>query len=95
MAKYRVMYWQEIPSVVEARAGREKAKVQLSQPFQELIDLIAMRRKLDGSDDYLKHWNKGEWQARAGTADEVAAMVGAEIEADFDRIKTAAMGITK
>jgi len=95
MAKYRVMYWQEIPSVVEAREGREKAKIQLSQRFQELIDLSAMRRKLDGSDEYLKHWNRGEWQTRAGTVEEVAAMVGAEIEADFESIKTAAIGKTK
>jgi len=94
MAKYRVMYWQEIPSVVEAREGREKAKVQLNQRFQELIDLIAMRRKLDGSDEYLECWNRGEWQIRAGTAEEVAAVVGAEIEADFENIKIAAMGIT-
>jgi len=91
MAKYRIMYWQEIPSVVEARAGREKAKCQLSQRFQELIDLIAMRRKLDGSDEYLLQWNKAEWQNRDGTAENVVNLVAAEIEADYETIKTAAL----
>lgn len=91
MAKYRVMYWQEIPSVVEAREGREKAKSQLSLRFQELIDLIAMRRKLDGADDYLEHWNKGGWQDQDGSAAEVVDSVARDIEAQYDAIKSAAL----
>jgi len=91
MAKYRIMYWQEIPSVVEAREGRKKAKNQLSLRFQELIDLIAMRRKLDGADEYLQHWNKAEWQLREGTAENVARLVAEEIEAEYETIKAAAL----
>ena len=91
MAKYRIMYWQEIPSVVEAREGRQKAKNQLSLRFQELIDLIAMRRKLDGADEYLQHWNKAEWQSREGTAEDVVKLVSEEIEAEYETIKTAAL----
>jgi len=91
MAKYRIMYWQEIPSVVEAREGREKAKKQLSLRFQELIDLIAMRRKLDSADEYLLHWSKGDWQERGGSAAEVVDLIAGEIEADYDAIKSAAL----
>ena len=91
MAKYRITYWQEIPSVVEARAGREKAKSQLGQPFQELIDLVAMRRKLDGADEYLLHWRKGDWQVREGSAEDIVRQVAAEIEAEFEAIKAAAL----
>jgi cvfA/B/C family virulence factor len=91
MAKYRIMYWQEIPSVVEAREGREKAKRELSQRFQELIDLVAMRRKLDGSDEYLLHWSKGEWQTHAGTAENVVNLIADEIEAEYEATKTAAL----
>ncbi len=94
MAKYSIMYWQEIPSLVEARAGRDKAKRQLSERFQELIDMAAMRRKLDGSDDYLLHWRKGDWQERDGSADQVVSAVGAEIEAEFESIKKAVLDIT-
>jgi len=95
MAKYRIMYWQEIPSVVEAREGRQKAKGQLSLRFQELIDLIAMRRKLDGADEYLQHWSKAEWQSREGTAENVVKMVVEEIEAEYETIKTAALEKTE
>ncbi len=91
MAKYRIMFWQEIPSVVEAREGRQKAKCQLSLRFQELIDLIAMRRKLDGADEYLLHWNKADWLTRAGAAEDVVKLVADEIEAEYDNIKTAAL----
>jgi len=91
MAKYRIMYWQEIPSVVEAREGREKAKTQLSLRFQELIDLIAMRRKLDGADEYLQHWSKGEWQMREGSAQNAVTQIASEIEAEYETIKTAAL----
>ncbi len=91
MAKYRIMYWQEIPSVVEAREGREKAKTQLSLRFQELIDLIAMRRKLDSADEYLLHWSKGEWQSHEGSAENAVNQVAAEIEAEYETIKTAAV----
>jgi len=91
MAKYRIMYWQEIPSVVEAREGRQKAKNQLSLRFQELIDLIAMRRKLDGADEYLQHWNKAEWQSRDGTAENVVNLVAEEIEAEYETIKAIAL----
>lgn len=94
MAKYRVMRWQEIPSVVEAREGREKSKIELSKRFQELIDLIAMRRKLDGSDDYLMQWNRGEWQTREGAAEDIVAVAAAEIEAEYEAIKTAALAKT-
>ena len=91
MAKYRIMYWQEVPSVVEAREGRQKAKSQLSLRFQELIDLVAMRRKLDGADEYLQHWNKAEWHSREGAAEDVAKLVAEEIEADYETIKAAAL----
>ncbi len=91
MAKYRIMYWQEIPSVVEAREGRQKAKSELSLRFQELIDLIAMRRKLDGADEYLLHWSKGDWQTREGAAEDVVKSVVSEFEADYETIKSAAL----
>jgi hypothetical protein len=59
--------------------------------FQELIDLIAMRRKLDGADEYLQHWNKAEWQSRDGTAEDVVKQVAEEIEAEYETLKTAAL----
>ena len=44
MTKMTILCWQEIPSVVEARGDAGTHKVELSLRFQELIDLIAMKR---------------------------------------------------
>src|SRR5215813_6879427 len=42
MARYRVVHWQDIPSLVEAAEGDRTAQRQLSQRFQDLIDALAM-----------------------------------------------------
>ena len=55
MPSVRVLYWQEIPSVV--RVG--DVKRQLPEWFQQEIDRVAMEQGLLGSDAYLEHW---EWR---------------------------------
>lgn len=94
MAEYRIMYWQEIPSVVQTRDGKDKAKRELSQKFQELIDMAAMRRGLEGSDEYLTSWKRGDWETREGTAEEVVAAVEVEIEAQYDAFRQAVIAST-
>ena len=91
MSKVVLISWQEIPSMVEAKAGRKRHKVQLSAPFQELIDLIAMKRGLDGSDDYLLHWKRVAMDDRDGDVVEVAEAVAAEIEATYDAVRSEAL----
>lgn len=93
MAEYTILYWQDIPSVVEAREGRERKKVQLSGRFQALIDKVAMRKGLVGTDAYIEQWRRGGWLARDGSPDEVAAAVAAEIEAEYEAIRAAALTI--
>ena len=92
MAKYTVLYWQDIPSVIEAKDGAATHKVQLSQRFQELIDVAAMRQGLAGTDAYLEQWRRGKRVAREGSAEEVASTVKAELEAEFRTIRAAALG---
>lgn len=91
MATYQVLYWQEIPSQVDARDSGKGHKMMLSQRFQELIDLIATKRNLVESDAYIAGWSKGEKSERSGTAAEVAQTVAAELEAQFEAIRTAAL----
>jgi len=91
MTKLTLLCWQEIPSVVEARDGPKKHKIELSMRFQELIDLIAMRRKLDGSDDYLLHWQKEKQPDSEDAPEQAAAKLAAEIEAKYEDIKAAAI----
>ena len=47
----------------------------------QAIDLMAARRGLQGQDDYLAQWNWSEDEERAGSAQEVAEAVKAELEA--------------
>lgn len=95
MATYQVTYWQEIPSQVDAReAGGKPTKLMLSQRFQELIDIVATKRHLDSSDDYLAQWSKGPKTERAGTAEQVARAVAEELEAQFAEIRAKALEIS-
>lgn len=91
MAKCTILYWQDIPSLVEATDGATKKKIQLSQRYQELIDLIAMKKDLAGTDAYLDEWNKGAPEERDGTPDAAAAALAEELEGQFDAIRAAAL----
>ena len=87
MAKVTILYWQDIPSVVEAKDENGSHKIQLSQRFQELIDLIAMKKKLAGTDEYLVQWSKGRPEQRDGNAEAVATQVAEDIESRYDAIR--------
>ena len=89
MARYRIIYWYDIPSVVEARDNGVVCKEELSSRFQVLIDQVAMRKKITGTDAYLEGWRKGAPKSRQGGADEVAKAIAAEIEVDYDEIAAA------
>ena len=91
MATFQILYWQEIPSLVEARDDEGVKKIQLSDKFQALIDEAAMRRKIAGTDAYLEEWDKGEKQERDGSAEDVAASVAEELEAEFKNIRDEAL----
>ena len=91
MAKVTILYWQDIPSLVEAKDGSGNHKIQLSDRFQELIDLVAMRKKLAGTDEYLMHWSKGRPEQREGSAEDAARALATEIEARYDAIRADAL----
>lgn len=84
MAEYQITYWQEIPAMVTAQAGRRnRARVELPPRFQEAIDAAAMRAGLAETDAYLEQWRRGEWQERAGAPADVAAAVARELDAAY------------
>ncbi|MEO5882551.1 MAG: virulence factor [Caldimonas sp.] len=96
MATFQVTYWQEIPSQVDAREGRDKPhKEMLGMRFQELIDIVASARKMGDADAYISGWNKGPKETRDGSASEVGKAVAAEFEARFDAIRSEALQKTK
>ena len=87
MAKVTILYWQEIPSLVEARDRSGRHKIELSQRFQELIDLVAMKKKMAGTDEYLIQWNKGQPKEHEGDPETTVKAVAGEIEARYETIR--------
>ena len=84
MATYKVLYWQDIPSLIEAEDAGEMAKVPMGPEFEELIDAKAMEQGLIGSDAYLDHFRYGDEVEREGSAQEVADAVKKELQSQFN-----------
>jgi hypothetical protein len=82
VARFQVLYWQDVPSVIKA-FGDDGATVkrELPQWFQQEIDRLAMEQGLVGSDAYLEQWRWGDEEERPGTADEVLDVVERELGA--------------
>lgn len=87
MAQYQVLYWKEIPSLVEATDGRETIQVPLTERFQELIDAVAMLEGIFGAEEYLEEWHKGPVHYHEGSPEDVAERVAAELEASFNDLR--------
>ncbi|HEY7040641.1 MAG TPA: virulence factor [Methylomirabilota bacterium] len=83
MARYRIIQWRDLPSLVEAEDGGATVRVPLSQRFQDLIDAVAMREGASESDAYLEGWVPGPETERTGDAETVARQVAEELEAGF------------
>ena len=77
--------------MVEAKDASGVHKIELSQKFQELIDLVAMRRGLAGTDSYLMEWNKQPYPERDEDPHSAATNLAAEIEERYEEIKTEAL----
>ena len=77
--------------MVEARDENGSHKIQLSARFQELIDMVAMRRGLAGTDQYLEEWRRGRGVQKDGDAVSAAQALAEEIEAKYDEICAAAI----
>jgi hypothetical protein len=92
MATLQILDWKDIPSVVQASDDAGAVKVQLSDRFQMLIDAVAMRLGLAGTDEYLEQWEHGDEEERPGAAREVAEAVVAELERRFDEFRERGLG---
>ena len=79
MTEFRVTYWRDLPSLVTAREGEHTAKAPLDARFMVAIDEAAMRLGATDSDAYLEGWRQSDWEARAGSPEEVVAAVAAGI----------------
>ena len=82
MAELTVIWWRAIPAQVVAREGRTSARVQLTNRFQEAIDMAATRVGLIGTDDYLNEWHR-ETRACGDDLDAEAAAEAGRLERAF------------
>jgi hypothetical protein len=83
MARYRILRWKDIPSLVEADGDGRTARVPLTPRFQDLIDALAMRDGASETEAYLEGWGRDDPLERDGSPEEVAAAVAEELEAGF------------
>ena len=81
MAKYRMLYWKEIPTQIRAEDELDDVTVKLDDRFMRLVDAQAMKDGLTEADAFLDAWRWSEEEERAGSAWEVADALKAEIEA--------------
>ncbi len=83
MAQLIVISWRDIPAQVIVKRGREAAKVQLSQRFQEAVDRAAMRAGKGSSDAYLADWRRSVPRAVGDELEAEAAAEAARLEAKY------------
>jgi hypothetical protein len=81
VATYRILHWQEIPIQINAVDEVEDVTVMLHDRFMQQVDILAAKRGLQASDDYLAQWKWSEEEEREGSAREVAEALKAELEA--------------
>ena len=83
MATLIIISWRDIPAQVLAKRGRETAKVQLSQRFQDAIDRAAMRAGKGSSDAYLADWKRSTPVPCDEDINAVVAAEAAKYEAQY------------
>ena len=83
MASLIVISWRDVPAQVVVKRGRETAKVQLSQRFQEAVDRAAMRAGRGSSDAYLEDWRRAPPQPCGDDLQSEAQAAAQAIEARY------------
>ena len=91
MADLIIISWRDIPAQVIVKRGRETAKVQLSQRFQEAVDRAAMRAGKGSSDAYLADWKRSDPRPcgedlQAEVAAEAARLEARYSDEDLERL---------
>jgi len=81
VATYQILYWHTIPIQVRARGDGGRASIPLPARFQDAADRAAMAAGHIEAGTYTDGFRWGEAHEREGTAQEVATVVAAELEA--------------
>lgn len=84
MPDVTIVYWRDIPAQVIVGKGRKGAKKQLSERFEQAIDMAAMRVGARDTDSYLAEWRKAAPFEMDGSPDEIVESEAARLEAEYD-----------
>ena len=87
MAKYRIMYWKNIPQSFTVEGDGRTIKKQLSQKVQDKIDAYAMVDGSTSTSDYAAQYKRGDWVEQDGSPEEVAETLLSQLEADAAKIE--------
>ena len=82
-----IVYWRDIPAQVIVGKGRQAAKVQLPERFEQAIDRAAMKIGAEGTDAYLSEWRKGTSYQVEGDQTDIAKSEATRIETEYDQDK--------
>lgn len=83
MAQLVVVWWRDIPAQVIVKAGRQTAKRQLTERFEQAIDRAAMKAKLRDTDSYLAEWRRSDPVECGADLEAEAAAAAARLETEF------------
>jgi hypothetical protein len=84
MPEVTIVSWRDIPAQVIVGKGRQGAKVQLPERFEQAIDRAAMKAGARDTDAYLAEWRKTVTAEIAGDPRTIALAEAARIEAEYD-----------
>ena len=70
--------------MISMKEGRKRAKVLLSERFQEAIDHAAMRGNAVDTDAYLEDWRSVDAEAEGDNMDDIVKAAAETIESSFD-----------
>jgi len=91
MAKYKVLYWYDIPVQVRAEDQHGRVNLQLPERFQLAVDEVAMATKMISDDNYTAGFQWQSAQEKEGSAKDVADAVIAELDTQFAEIDVPAL----
>ena len=92
MPQLTIVYWRDMPAQVIVKQGRQAAKRQLPERFEQAIDMAAMKAGKRDTDAYLAEWRKSEPTQLDG--EDLEALVEAEakrLEAAFPQDRLVAL----
>ena len=86
-----IVYWRDIPAQLIVGKGRNKAKKQLPERFEQAIDRAAMKIGASDTDAYLAEWRKAEPYEIEGIASDIVEAEAERIDNEYDQERIKAL----